>query len=45
LGFVHTTTLKENTTTPTGAPRDTEVWMMSRSAYSAVAEKLAAPMR
>jgi hypothetical protein len=35
LGFVHTTTLKANTVTPTGEPRDTMVWEMSRSSWFA----------
>jgi RimJ/RimL family protein N-acetyltransferase len=28
LGFVHTTTLEGDTQTPSGAPRDTEVWTL-----------------
>jgi len=35
LGFVHTTTLNANTVTPTGEPRDTMVWEMTRSSWSA----------
>jgi RimJ/RimL family protein N-acetyltransferase len=35
LGFVHTTTLEANTVTPTGEPRDTMVWEMTRSSWFA----------
>ena len=35
LGFVHTTTLKANTVTPTGEPRDTMVWETTRSSWFA----------
>jgi len=34
LGFVHATTLQANTLTPTGEPRDTMVFEMTRSAWS-----------
>ena len=33
LGFRHVATLENNTTTPTGAPRDTMVWEMTRPSF------------
>ena len=38
LGFVHAATLKANTLTPTGKPRDTMVWETTRSAWFAKRE-------
>ena len=34
LGYRHTETLTANTTTPTGEPRDTMVWTLTRDEYS-----------
>ncbi|HKS04702.1 MAG TPA: GNAT family protein [Gemmatimonadaceae bacterium] len=35
LGYSHTTTLKANTVTPQGAPRDTMVWTLTRAELDA----------
>jgi RimJ/RimL family protein N-acetyltransferase len=35
LGFRHVTTLEKNTTTPTGDPRDTMVWELTRESLTA----------
>jgi RimJ/RimL family protein N-acetyltransferase len=34
LGFRHVTTLEKNTTTPTGEPRDTMVWELTRESLA-----------
>lgn len=42
LGFVHKTTLKANTVTPTGEPRDTMVWETTLSSWLARREHASA---
>ena len=39
LGFRYVTTLEKNATTPTGEPRDTMVWEMTRAALAAREER------